>query len=257
MKLVKEIEARNAGAKLNTQDGIRIDWKDAWLHVRPSGTEPAVRIIGEAPSAERIDGLIAQYTELAKQMLAADEAKEVEKVDAQDSLLRFRRTITEHDTLDAVQDVYGPKDWREQYAKMRREGASSREVTRRVLETCSASPEEVERLIAGIGIRAGFEEFVEYVRGHGYEFTITSEGIDLSIKAILHARGLDDIPYFTNRFVINKQGRPSTTHQHSHPDCRCAGTARRGTSSRRANKARQSYISGTRGRTGARRCWRT
>ena len=138
----------------------------------------------------------------------------------------FDGTITEHDTLDAVQDVYGPADWRERYAEMRRAGVSSREVTRKILETCAATPEQVEALIAGIGIRPGFEEFVGYARSRGFEFIIQSEGIDLSIKAILHARGLDDIPYFTNEFVINSQGRPSTVNVHSHPDCPVCGNCK-------------------------------
>ena len=72
MKLVKEMESRNAGQKVNTADGVRIDYADAWLHVRPSGTEPAVRIIGEAPTAERIDGLIEETSRLAKEMLKAN-----------------------------------------------------------------------------------------------------------------------------------------------------------------------------------------
>jgi phosphomannomutase len=35
-------------AKLNTSDGYRFDFKDAWLHVRPSNTEPIIRVIVEA-----------------------------------------------------------------------------------------------------------------------------------------------------------------------------------------------------------------
>lgn len=31
------------------QDGLRLSWPDRWLHVRPSGTEPIVRVIAEAP----------------------------------------------------------------------------------------------------------------------------------------------------------------------------------------------------------------
>jgi phosphomannomutase len=36
-------------------DGLRISWSDRaeWVHVRPSGTEPVMRVIAEAPSAER------------------------------------------------------------------------------------------------------------------------------------------------------------------------------------------------------------
>ncbi len=138
----------------------------------------------------------------------------------------FDGTITEHDTLDAIQDVYGPSDWRERYGKMRREGLTAREVIRKTLESCEASPEQIEKLIGGIGIRAGFEAFVKAIRATGYEFIIQSEGIDLSIRMILHARGMDDIPYFTNAYVINAEGRPSTKNLHSHPDCPVCGNCK-------------------------------
>jgi phosphomannomutase len=36
-------------AAADTQDGLRLEWADRWVHVRPSGTEPIVRVIAEAP----------------------------------------------------------------------------------------------------------------------------------------------------------------------------------------------------------------
>lgn len=36
-------------AAADTQDGLRLAWADRWVHVRPSGTEPIVRVIAEAP----------------------------------------------------------------------------------------------------------------------------------------------------------------------------------------------------------------
>jgi phosphomannomutase len=43
----------------NIDDGLRLAWTEAreWLHVRPSGTEPILRIIAEAPSLERAEVL--------------------------------------------------------------------------------------------------------------------------------------------------------------------------------------------------------
>ena len=37
-------------AEADTQDGLRLSWTDRWVHVRPSGTEPIVRVIAEAPT---------------------------------------------------------------------------------------------------------------------------------------------------------------------------------------------------------------
>jgi phosphomannomutase len=47
-----------AGAAVDTQDGLRLAWADRWLHVRPSGTEPIVRLIAEAPTASEAKRLI-------------------------------------------------------------------------------------------------------------------------------------------------------------------------------------------------------
>jgi phosphomannomutase len=48
------------GAAADTQDGLRLAWPDRWVHVRPSGTEPIVRVIAEAPTAEEAGELIRQ-----------------------------------------------------------------------------------------------------------------------------------------------------------------------------------------------------
>ena len=52
------LERRFAGARADRQDGLRLAWNDRWLHVRPSGTEPIVRLIAEALSANAADELV-------------------------------------------------------------------------------------------------------------------------------------------------------------------------------------------------------
>jgi phosphomannomutase len=47
-------------ADVDTQDGLRLTWPDRWVHVRPSGTEPIVRVIAEAPSVGEAEALIAK-----------------------------------------------------------------------------------------------------------------------------------------------------------------------------------------------------
>jgi phosphomannomutase len=51
------------GAAADTQDGLRLAWPDRWVHVRPSGTEPIVRVIAEAPTAEEAGELIRRSRE--------------------------------------------------------------------------------------------------------------------------------------------------------------------------------------------------
>ena len=47
-----------ADATADTQDGLRLAWKDKWLHVRPSGTEPIVRVIAEAATEKDARDLV-------------------------------------------------------------------------------------------------------------------------------------------------------------------------------------------------------
>ncbi|MDO8666840.1 MAG: phosphoglucosamine mutase [Gemmatimonadales bacterium] len=47
-----------AGAVEDRQDGLRLATQDRWIHVRPSGTEPVVRIIAEAPTESSARELI-------------------------------------------------------------------------------------------------------------------------------------------------------------------------------------------------------
>ena len=47
-------------ATADTQDGLRLAWSDRWLHVRPSGTEPIVRLIAEAPTSAFAERLIEE-----------------------------------------------------------------------------------------------------------------------------------------------------------------------------------------------------
>jgi phosphomannomutase len=51
-------------ATADERDGLRLAWADRWLHVRPSGTEPIVRLIAEAPTAADAESLVAAGREL-------------------------------------------------------------------------------------------------------------------------------------------------------------------------------------------------
>jgi phosphomannomutase len=48
------LSARWPDARVDREDGLRLDGPDWWLHVRGSNTEPVVRVIAEAPTEERV-----------------------------------------------------------------------------------------------------------------------------------------------------------------------------------------------------------
>jgi len=45
-------------AEKDERDGLRLSWKDRWIHVRPSGTEPVIRMIAEAPTEAEAQTLL-------------------------------------------------------------------------------------------------------------------------------------------------------------------------------------------------------
>lgn len=47
---------------ISTVDGVRVDFDDGWVHLRASNTEPIIRIIAEAATAERAQELVAECT---------------------------------------------------------------------------------------------------------------------------------------------------------------------------------------------------
>ena len=59
----------DAGA--DTQDGLRLAWRDRWLHVRPSNTEPIIRLIAEAPSGAKGGGGAQELVDEARRICAA------------------------------------------------------------------------------------------------------------------------------------------------------------------------------------------
>lgn len=63
-ELFEKLRARFPDATVGTMDGLRLDWPDRWMLVRPSNTEPIVRAIAEATTAEAAQALCDAAAEL-------------------------------------------------------------------------------------------------------------------------------------------------------------------------------------------------
>ena len=68
-RAVAALKEHFAKEKVDTQDGIRIDWANAWVHARPSNTEPIMRIIAEAPDRASADEKIDQVRAIVDRAL--------------------------------------------------------------------------------------------------------------------------------------------------------------------------------------------
>lgn len=63
--LYRRLEQVFPDAERDLRDGLRLGWADRWLHVRPSGTEPIVRLIAEAPTRREAEALIEKARALS------------------------------------------------------------------------------------------------------------------------------------------------------------------------------------------------
>lgn len=52
--------------RVNTVDGVKIDFADRWVHLRKSNTEPIIRIYSEAPTESEANGLAQQIMQVIK-----------------------------------------------------------------------------------------------------------------------------------------------------------------------------------------------
>jgi phosphomannomutase len=52
---------RNKECKITTADGVKLDYKDYWIHLRKSNTEPIIRIVIEARTKRQIEIIQSEF----------------------------------------------------------------------------------------------------------------------------------------------------------------------------------------------------
>jgi len=60
-EVIKKLEEKYSDNNINTEDGLRIDFDDHWVHFRKSNTEPIIRCIVEAKTKAEAKELINNY----------------------------------------------------------------------------------------------------------------------------------------------------------------------------------------------------
>jgi phosphomannomutase len=72
-KLFTDIATHYNSAEANRLDGLKLDFSDSWVHLRPSNTEPIVRIYAEAPTKARAEALASELKREIEQRVAGIE----------------------------------------------------------------------------------------------------------------------------------------------------------------------------------------
>ena len=60
-KIIRSFREKYISRKPNIIDGIRIDWEDSWVLIRPSNTEPVIRITAEAKTEKSAEELATKF----------------------------------------------------------------------------------------------------------------------------------------------------------------------------------------------------
>ena len=68
-KVIEKLVKRYGAEKVNTDDGLRIDFVNHWVHFRKSNTEPIIRIIVEGESQKEAEVLADKYFNDIKELL--------------------------------------------------------------------------------------------------------------------------------------------------------------------------------------------
>ena len=56
-KVFVALREKYRNEQINTEDGLKIDFESGWVHLRPSNTEPIIRVYAESKSAVIADNL--------------------------------------------------------------------------------------------------------------------------------------------------------------------------------------------------------
>lgn len=62
-KILKRVQNIYSKEKINTEDGVKIDFEKEWIHLRKSNTEPIIRIYAESSTKARADKLAKQMVQ--------------------------------------------------------------------------------------------------------------------------------------------------------------------------------------------------
>ena len=62
-QLIKSISNRYSNEMISNIDGLKIDFKNSWVQLRKSNTEPIIRVYAEAKSKEKAEELSKKFLE--------------------------------------------------------------------------------------------------------------------------------------------------------------------------------------------------
>ncbi len=60
-RLIRQLKRKYSGEEISLLDGLKIQFKDSWFHIRASNTEPIIRLLAEAKTKGEAESLLGQF----------------------------------------------------------------------------------------------------------------------------------------------------------------------------------------------------
>ena len=67
--ILEAVKTKFSNEKITDIDGVKIDFKDSWVHLRKSNTEPIIRIYSEAENMDEANKLAEQIKDVIYSMI--------------------------------------------------------------------------------------------------------------------------------------------------------------------------------------------
>jgi len=138
----------------------------------------------------------------------------------------FDGTISRRDVGNRLFHHFSDGKSEEVVARWKAGEIDSRECLRLEAELArDTTSEEFYEFINGFDLDPGFAELAKLCRTHNLPLYIVSDGLDLYIRHLLNRQGLDGLPVFSNRAII-EAGRLNITWPYADDSCGQCGNCK-------------------------------
>jgi phosphomannomutase len=68
-RIIRQLKRKYSSQNISLLDGLKIQFKDSWFHIRPSNTEPIIRLLAEAKTRRQAENLLSQFKKEISELL--------------------------------------------------------------------------------------------------------------------------------------------------------------------------------------------
>ncbi len=143
-------------------------------------------------------------------------------------LCDFDGTISLQDMGYVLLNRFSSGDWEEIDREFCAGKIGSREAYTRIIKILRGTEAEVFHFIREqVKMDPSFKPFYRYCQEHEIDVKIVSDGLDVYIRTALDLNHLSEIPFYSNRAYLEKNGSMAVSFPHTNEDCGRCGTCKK------------------------------